>query len=449
MAKKRAKASGSGTGAGSRKRGRSATRSKASPKGPGRKKTKTKGKVGPAETETAKAEGAGEKAKPRDPAPNVVTKEADAAKAKALTQMRRQIDRMDKRLIELLNKRAELVVQVGRYKVGSGSPIYAPHRERDVLERVLGANQGPLSDRAVEAVYRELMSGSFALERPLEIGYLGPQGSWSHVAATRQFGSSVEYEDLHTIGGVFTEVRRGHVDYGLVPIENSLGGGVAETLDAFLDNAREVFVYAEAQIEIHHSLLTNVEPKQIRRIHSKPEVFDQCRTWLATQFPRAELVPAPSTSGAARTVAEETEQAERIGATPGSAAIGSSLAGQIYGLRTLFEDIEDRPGNITRFLVLSGHETRRSGDDKTSIMFQTADKPGALVRVLSVFDRFGINLTHIDKRPSRATNWTYTFFVDAQGHRDDPEMAEALELVEAHCREVVVLGSYPRSTRLL
>jgi len=370
-------------------------------------------------------------------------------KSRELDHLRRRIDRVDRKLIGLLNERASLVVEVGRQKAGNQTPIYAPHRERQVLQAVLDANRGPLPDRCVEAVYRELMSGSFALERPLHIGYLGPQGSWSHVAATRHFGSSVEYENLHTIAGVFTEVRRGHVDYGLVPIENSLGGGVAETLDAFLTSPRDVSIYAEAQLAIHHALLANIEPRQVRRIHSKPEVFDQCRAWLATQFPKVDLIPAPSTSGAARIAAEETEQALRIGATPGSAAIGSPLAGQIYGLRTLFADIEDRPGNITRFLVLAGHEARRSGDDKTSIMFQTPDKPGALVRVLSVFDRFGINLTHIDKRPSQATNWSYAFFIDARGHREDQIMAEAIEQATHHCRELNVLGSYPRSRRIL
>ncbi|MCL4742781.1 MAG: bifunctional chorismate mutase/prephenate dehydratase [Phycisphaerales bacterium] len=367
----------------------------------------------------------------------------------ALAELRRKIDRLDAALVKMLNERSRLVVQVGRQKRGSGIPIYAPHREAEVLERVLRANRGPLSGRTIEAVYRELMSGSFSLEQPLRIGYLGPPGSYSHLAAVRQFGSSVAYEDLHEIAGVFTEVRRGHVDYGLVPIENSTGGGIVEALDAFQRNAGDIWVYAEVQLAVHHALLANCEPSAIRRIHSKPEVFSQCRTWLATQYPQAEQITAASSSRAAQTAVEENRIAESIGAQPGSAAIGSELAGSLYGLKPLFARIEDNPNNITRFFVISRHRAKRSGDDKTSIMFNTADKPGALVEVLGVFHRAGINLSHIDKRPSGRTNWQYTFFIDAQGHRDDPAMAAAIREAETHCRELFVLGSYPRSRRIL
>ncbi len=373
----------------------------------------------------------------------------DEAAAPDLDALRRRIDEIDARLIRLLNERASLVVDIGRSKQVTGVPIYAPHREAEVLRRVLEANTGPLPARTIEGVYRELMSGSFALERPLRIGYLGPPGSYSHAAATRHFGSSVSFEDLHSIAGVFTEVRRGHVDYGLVPIENSTGGGVVETLDAFQTCAGEVSIYAEVQIEVHHSLLANCEPSEVRRIHAKPEAASQCRIWLATQYPQAEIVPAPSSSRAAMTAAEETKVAQSISARPGSAAIGSTLAGQIYGLNVLFERIEDNPSNVTRFFVISKQHAKESGDDKTSIMFKTVDKPGALVEVLKVFSDSGINLTHIDKRPSGAVNWDYTFFVDALGHRDEEPMRSAIEAIRAHCKEMTVLGSYPRSTRIL
>jgi chorismate mutase / prephenate dehydratase len=367
----------------------------------------------------------------------------------ALDDLRKRIDEIDQRLVRLLNERSSLVVEVGQHKRDRGIPIYAPHRESEVLENVLRANAGPLSNRSVEGIYRELMSGSFALEQPIRVGYLGPPGSFSHLAAVRHFGSSVEFDDLHTIAGVFTEVRRGHVEYGLVPIENSIGGGVVETMDAFRDARGDLSVYAEVQLEVHHALLANCPPGAVRRIHSKPEAFDQCRSWLATQYPDAELIPSTSTSRAAQTAAEENKLALQIGAEPGSAAVGSELAGHIHGLNLLFERIEDNPDNVTRFFVLSGHRAKRSGDDKTSIMFQTADQPGALVQVLSVFDRAGINLTHIDKRPSGRTNWTYTFFIDAQGHRDDPAMGAAVGEAGAHCQELAILGSYPRSKRIL
>lgn len=371
------------------------------------------------------------------------------APPRPLEELRVLIDGVDRRLVELLNERARLVVEVGRSKRSSGVPIYAPHREAEVLQRVLGANRGPLLDRSIEGIYRELMSGSFALEQPLRIGYLGPPGSYSHLAANRHFGSSVAFEDLHDIQGVFTEVRRGHVDYGLAPIENSTGGGIVETLDAFQSAAGEVHVYAEVQLAVHHCLLANCEPADVRRIHSKPEASAQCRHWLATQYPQAEVVPAPSSSRAAMTAAEECRLAESIAARAGSAAIGSSLAGELYGLKMLFEGIEDNPSNVTRFFVISRQRAERSGDDKTSVMFKTVDRAGALVEVLNIWARAGINLSHIDKRPSGAVNWEYTFFVDCLGHREDEAMARALEEIAGHCKELVVLGSYPRSQRIL
>jgi len=395
----------------------------------------------PTQPHAASAPDADPTAAQRDP--------ATAAQDAALNELRRRIDELDESLVRLLNERASLVQDVGRVKQRDGLPIYAPHREARVLERVLGFSTGPLPARTIEAVYKEIMSGSFALEQPLRIGYLGPPGSHSHYAATRQFGQSVEYDDLHEIGGVFTEVRRGHVDYGLVPIENSTGGGIVETLDALKETCDEVRVYAEVQINIHHALLANCAPASVRRIHSKPEVFTQCRKWLATQYPQAELVAAPSSSRAAQIALEEDKLAASIGAPAGSAAIGSVLAGSIYGLNVLFEKIEDNPNNITRFFVLSRQSAGRTGDDKTSIMFDTADTPGALVRVLGVFEKHAINLTHIDKRPSGRTNWQYTFFIDAQGHRDDEPVARAIDEARTHCKELVVLGSYPRSTRIL
>lgn len=379
--------------------------------------------------------------------------------APPLDDLRVGISALDDRIIALLNKRAELVVKVGAIKRAKGIPIYTPHREAEVLSRVLAKNKGPLPDRTIEGIYRELMSGSFRLEQPPRIGYLGPVGSFSHAAAVKHFGTSVEFEDLHSIGGVFTEVARGHVDYGMAPIENSIGGGITETLEAFQELRKDVNIYAEVQLEVHHALLANCAPGEVTRIYSKPEVFTQCRAWLATQYPDAELVPETSSSAAVRRVGEESGKGGGKGRGvkgPGVAAIGNVLAGKIYGVSTLFENIEDRTGNITRFFVISRHKAQPSGKDekgrpgdKTSMMFTTADKPGALVGVLSVFERAGINLTHIDKRPSGRSNWEYTFFVDAEGHMDDPWIAAAVTQVRGHCLELNVLGSYPRSRRIL
>lgn len=367
----------------------------------------------------------------------------------ALNDLRTKIDRIDKKLVKLLNERAGCVVEVGDIKRGSDTPIYAPHREAQVLQKALDNNEGPLPNRTIEAIYREMMSGSFALERALRIGFLGPPGSYSHQASVKQFGSSVEYMDLRQISAVFGEVRRGRANYGLVPIENSIGGGITETLDALLDNAGKVRVYAEIQIGIHHMFLTNAEPKNIRRIHSKPEVFAQCRSWLNAQFPNAALCPDVSTSQSVQTALNENKTALSIGAEPGSAAIASELAGELYGMPCLFEGIEDNSDNITRFYVISKEKAGRTGDDKTAITFVTEDKHGALVEVLQSFHNAGVNLSHIDKRPSGRENWNYTFYIDATGHRDDPEMKRALRDARVHCKEIHVLGSFPRSQRIL
>ncbi len=370
----------------------------------------------------------------------------DSAK---LSDLREKIDTLDQQLVDLLNARAQLVVEVGAFKRGSGTPIYAPHREAQVLAKALERSKGPLPQRTIEGVYRELMSGSFALEQPLRIGFLGPPGSYSHQAAVKQFGSSVDFEDLQLIGGVVTEVRRGHVNYGLVPIENSIGGGITETLDALAHNAGHVWVYAEIQIAIKHMLLTNCKPHDVRRIHSKPEVFAQCRNWLTTQYPNAALLPDASTSQAVQTAIKENKTALEIGAEPGSAAIASELAGELYGLPTLFSNIADNPDNITRFYVISREQALPTGDDKTAVMFATEDKPGALVEVLQAFHSAGVNLSHIDKRPSGRENWSYTFYIDALGHRDNENMQRAINEAQQHCKELHVLGSFPRSTRIL
>jgi len=337
----------------------------------------------------------------------------------------------------LLNERAKIVVEVGKLKQQHNAPIYAPDREKAVLEKVRLLNHGPLHNRSLEAIYRELMSGSFALEKPLRIGFLGPEGSFSHAAAVMKFGQSVEYVPLADIPAVFEEVVRGHSDLGMVPVENSIHGGVVDTLDAFL--ASSARICAEVNITIHHNLLAKEPWEQIKRIYSKPEVFTQCRKWLAATVKGREVAPVASTSRAAELAASE----------PGAAAIGSALAGELYDLHILFENIEDNPDNITRFFVIGREPARKSGDDKTAIMFTTAHKPGALAEVLDVFRDNGINLTDIEKRPSQKVNWEYYFFIDAQGHADEPAMKRAVAEAKKHCLQLTVLGSYPRATEVL
>lgn len=355
----------------------------------------------------------------------------------SLDQLRVQIDALDAEIVDLLNRRARVVVQIGKLKLQNNAPIYAPDREKAVLEKVRRLNAGPLPDRCLEAVYRELMSGSFALEKPLRIGYLGPAGTFSHAAAVSKFGSSVEYVDLVDIPSVFVEVVRGHVDYGMVPVENSIHGGVIDTLDAFLHSSARIC--AEVKITVHHNLLAREPWEQIRRIYSKPEVFTQCRNWLSMTAKGREVQPAASTAKAAELAASE----------PHAAAICTRLAGDMYGLRLLFENIEDNPDNVTRFFVIGREPAKPTGDDKTAIMFTTAHKPGALAEVLDVFRDNGINLTDIEKRPSKKVNWEYYFFIDAQGHTDDPAMRKAVDEAKAHCLQLTVLGSYPRASEVL
>jgi chorismate mutase/prephenate dehydratase len=354
-----------------------------------------------------------------------------------LEALRKQIDSIDSQLVDLLNQRAQIVVEVGKLKTSRNVPIYAPDREKAVLEKVRQLNRGPLHNRSLEAIYRELMSGSFALEKPLRIGFLGPEGSFSHAAAVMKFGQSVEYVPLADIPAVFEEVVRGHSDLGMVPVENSIHGGVVDTLDAFLASSAKIC--AEVNITIHHNLLAKEAWDHVKRIYSKPEVFTQCRKWLAATVKGREVTPVASTSRAAELAASE----------PGAAAIGSALAGELYDLHMLFENIEDNPDNITRFFVIGREPARKSGDDKTAIMFTTAHKPGALAEVLDVFRDNGINLTDIEKRPSQKVNWEYYFFIDAQGHADEPAMKRAVEEAKKHCLQLTVLGSYPRATEVL
>ncbi len=362
----------------------------------------------------------------------------EAESKAALAELRKKIDRVDKQLVELLNERARIVVDVGKVKRGGAvTPIYAPDREQRVLQQVREWNAGPLPDSCLEAIWRELMSGSFALERPLRIGYLGPPGSFSHLAARRKFGASVEYDDVADIAAVFEEIQRGHIDLGLVPIENSAVGGIGETLDCFVNSP--VQICAEVLISIHHNLLSNCSPEEIKLVYSKPEVLGQCRRWLAVQLRQAEIVPEASSSRAAERASKESN----------AAAVGSSLAAELYGLKIQFANIEDNPQNVTRFFVVGRQAPAATGDDKTAIMFTTAHKAGALSSVLEVFQKYELNLTHIDKRPSQRVNWEYYFFIDCVGHREDENVRRAIDDARTHCLQLNLLGSFPRAKEVL
>lgn len=356
--------------------------------------------------------------------------------AARLAALREQIDQIDRQLVALLNERAKVVVEVGTIKRQTGSQaIYSPDREQAVLENIKRLNQGPLHDKTLVAVYKELMSGSFALEKPLKIVYLGPDGSFSHLAARQQFGSSVEYVPVRDIASVFDWIERGHADYGLVPIENTTGGSITDTLSKFLNTT--VTVCAELAIPVHQNLLANCPMAEIERVYSKPQVFDQCRVWLAHNLPRAELVDMASTTAATQRAASEAH----------AAAIGSELAGELYGVQAVYTAIEDNSQNLTRFLVIGREGPKPTGNDKTSLLFSVEDRHGALVEVLRCFHDQDINLSKIESHPSPLKKWEYIFFADIEGHRQDERIRVALAGAREHCRQLGILGSYPRGVQ--
>ena len=374
---------------------------------------------------------------PDDVPPGPPTSSALDAK---LAPLRARIDQIDQQLVQLMNERANVALEVGQTKKahsGEAAAFYVPAREKLVLDKIRQLNAGPLPNRSLDAIWREIMSGSVKLQTPLRIAYLGPAGSFSHAAAVGKFGSSVDYVTSADIDSVFSAVSRGHADYGLVPVENSTHGGVVDTLDAFMDHSPKVC--AEVLITIHHNLMATGPWEQVSVVSSKPEVFTQCRQWLANVARGKEIRPAASTSTAV----------QEASADPSIAAIGSRLASEVYDVPILFDNIEDDPDNVTRFWVIGREPSKPSGDDKTGVLFTTANKPGALVEVLDAFKSAGINLTDIEKRPSGRTNWEYVFFVDAEGHADTPEMQAAIKAARQHCLQLTVLGSYPRAAEVL
>ncbi len=354
-----------------------------------------------------------------------------------LAECRQRIDELDQQIITAISERGRVAAEIGRIKAVEGTPIYAADRESEILKKLRQRNPGPFPDRVLVAIYRELMSGSFLLERPLRIAFLGPRGSFSHLAASGKFGASVEYEPVTDIAAIFDEVAREHVDFGVVPVENSRGGGIVDTLDSFAESRLKVC--AEILLHIHHNLLSRTPFAQIERVYSKPEVFDQCKQWLLETGLLDRTIPVASTSRAAELAATE----------PNAAAIGSKLAAELYDLPLQRERIEDSPDNLTRFFVLSRHAAQRTGNDKTAVMFATSHHVGALADVLDVFRAEQINLTMITSRPSRRRNWEYFFFMDAEGHIEDEPMARAVNAARDFCAHLTVLGSFPRAEEVI
>jgi chorismate mutase / prephenate dehydratase len=349
----------------------------------------------------------------------------------SLQALRKKIDAIDKNVIELLSQRALVTLDIAKIKRTQGISIYAPERERQVFEKISAINKGPLKSGGLNAIYREIMSSSLALEKPLTIAYLGPQASFTQLAALKRFGSQVEYAACESISEVFLEVERGSADYGVVPIENSVEGAVSHTLDMFVDS--DLKICAQVILDVSHNLLARCSKEKIKRIYSNPQVFGQCRMWLQRNIPRAELVEVSSTTKAAHIASRQKN----------NACIASLLAAKVYGLSVLARDIEDSPHNVTRFFVIGKADIPLTHPAKTSILFSVKDRVGALHDMLMPFKQHKINLTKIESRPSKKKAWAYYFFVDFEGHKDNPRVQKALGTLECHCAFLKVLGSYP------
>ena len=349
----------------------------------------------------------------------------------SLNKLRKQVDSIDKKITGLLNARAKVILNVGKLKEKNGSSVYSPDREKQVLEGLIRMNKGPLSKDALSAIYREIMSSSLSLEKPLKVAYLGPEASFSNLAALKKFGSQISYIPCDNISGVFSEVERGSADYGVVPIENSIEGAISYTLDMFMES--DLKICAQLMLDVSHNLLANCPMNKIKRIYSNPNVLGQCRIWLQQNLSGVETIVVPSTTRAAQIAKNEK----------GSACIASLLAAKVYKLKLIAQGIEDSPHNITRFLVIGKTIAKQTGHDKISILFSIKDSIGALHDMLVPFKKYGINLTKIESRPSKKKAWDYYFFVDLKGHQDNPKIKHALNELENKCKFLKILGSYP------
>lgn len=351
-----------------------------------------------------------------------------------IEDIRNQIDSIDKQLVELINKRAECAQEVGKLKETKTASIFAPEREVQVLAKVLAGNAGPLADKTIAAIYREIISACRALEKPITVAYFGSPGSYTHMASIQRFGDSTEFTSVETIPDVFDEVERKDANYGVVPVENSTEGIVSHTLDMFL--LSDLRIVAEIFAPISHNLLSAGDDlSKIKRVYSMPQAIAQCRGWLRMHLPGVETIEVSSTSKAAR----------MCEGYPSSAAIASSLAAREYKLNTLADAIEDNPHNRTRFLVVGYSKPNPSGKDKTSIVFSVPHKSGSLYKVLSIFDREGINMTMIESRPTKQMPWEYVFFLDIQGHEKDEHVQKAIAELSEQVLFMRVLGSYPEA----
>jgi chorismate mutase/prephenate dehydratase len=346
--------------------------------------------------------------------------------------LRNKIDQIDVKIVALLNERANLARKIGQTKSLSNEPVYVPHREKEILQRVAELSRGPLSAPAIGSVFREIISACRSLEAPLKIAFFGAQATYSHLAAREKFGSTATLQPTPSIPAVFQEVVQGRVSFGVLPIENSTEGVVAHTLDCLVES--ELQIGAEIFLDIHHNLLSRSgQAGEVQRILSHPQALAQCRSWLTEHFPHITVEEVASTAHAAQSASQD-------GAV---AAIASAMAQEVYDLKAVANNIEDRSNNITRFLVVGKMQNGPSRDDKTSLVFSVKDKPGVLYRMLQPFAKSRINLSKIESRPLKGKPWEYMFFLDMRGHREQAAVKRAIATLEKNCTFLKILGSYP------
>jgi chorismate mutase/prephenate dehydratase len=353
----------------------------------------------------------------------------------ALAEIRKQIDTLDDHLLELLNRRAVCAQEVAETKQARGEveSFYRPEREAEVLRRMATNNPGPFSNETVVRFFREVMSGCLALEKPLAVAFLGPEGTFTQQAAYKHFGHAIKTQPYPAIDEIFRAVESGTCQFGVVPVENSTEGVITHTLDSFLRSP--LLIAGEVALRIHHNLMSKEQDlASISRVFSHQQSLAQCRQWLDRSLAHAEKVSVSSNAEAARMADAE----------PNSAAIAGEVAAELYGLTILERNIEDEPDNTTRFLVIGRHSVGPTGADKTSLLISTHNSPGALYNTLEPFARFSISMSKIESRPSRRAVWDYVFFIDVEGHHQDESLAKALEALGKNVLMLKLLGSYPK-----
>lgn len=352
-----------------------------------------------------------------------------------IQDIRNKIDQIDDQLLKLINRRGELAIKIGQEKSrdNSSGHFHVPHRERAIIERIIKGSKGPFPDESLESVFREIFSATLALEKPLRIGFLGPETTFSHQAAIKQFGHSSEFIAHPNIESVFRQVEQGACDYGLVPVENSIEGVINLTLDCFVDSPLLICDEIKSPIALY-LLSKSKDQKNIKAIYTHPQPLGQCRQWLSRNLPGVEQIPTSSTASAAEMVVRKRT----------SAAVAGKLAAEVYNLNIIAKNIQDRSENYTRFLIIGKDEAKKAKRNKTSVMFSIKDEAGSLLKVLQLFGRNKINLSKIQSRPLRDRPWEYLFYVDLEGHTDDSAIQKSLASLKKMCLFLRVLGSYPR-----